>query len=233
MIDAIVLAGGLGTRLRQTVPNLPKALAPIQGVPFLQILLNQLNGSPLISRIVMALGHQSEAIADFLQKGSLVDCSIETNPLGTGGAILLALSKTSLKTLLIVNGDTFFDIDLKAFYEFHTRNKSRATLAVRYEEKEAGRYGCMEFGSDRRILNFVEKSPSVRAGWVSGGIYLIEKEMFAPFTVGCSYSMERDFLPLFLRKGVYAYPDPGVFIDIGTADSYTEAQQILKPWIPV
>jgi D-glycero-alpha-D-manno-heptose 1-phosphate guanylyltransferase len=230
MVDAIILAGGLGTRLSHIIPGTPKALAPIRGTPFLQILLNQISRCSFISKIIMALGHKAESISSFLQKTPQIDQSIELTPLGTGGAILHALSQTSNETLFILNGDTFFDIDFDDFYEFHKKKRSLATIAVRYEE-HASRYGSLQINSDKKIVRFEEKSSEIKKGWVSGGMYLMQKEIFASFCSGSAYSLEHDFIPQFLEKGVFAYCNSGTFIDIGTEESYHQAQQILQPWV--
>jgi D-glycero-alpha-D-manno-heptose 1-phosphate guanylyltransferase len=230
VVDVIVLAGGLGTRLRSTIPTLPKAMAPIHNIPFLQILLGKLKQGRFISKIVMALGYQAKIIADFLSTGTDLDFSIEPHLLGTGGAVLWSLPKTSSQTVLIVNGDTFFDLDLQGFYDFHVKKQASATLAVRWVEN-VGRYGSVQVDSEQRILQFEEKSDQSKNGLVSAGMYLIQREMFSSFLNGSIYSMEKDFIPIFLKKNVFAYLDEGVFIDIGTADSYQEAQKTLEPWI--
>lgn len=228
MVDAIILAGGQGTRLRSSVPHLPKALAPIQGTAFLQILIDQFSRISFLSRKILALGYEAEAICEFTKKDPTFSVSIEEEPLGTGGAILLALKKSISPTLLIVNGDTFFDLDFEAFYAFHREKKSLATLAVRYEDQDCSRFGSLVIDSDQKITAFQEKCSEVQSGWVSGGIYLIEKEMFEPFVTKKPYSIEKDFFPLFLQKNLFAFPSSKTFIDIGTPESYLEAQHILQ-----
>ena len=231
MIDAIVLAGGLGTRLAQTVPHLPKTLAPIQKTPFLQLLLNQLAQSGLISKVVMALGHKASAIESFIQSNSYplpIEFSFESSPLGTGGAILQALSKTKSDPLLILNGDSFFDISFSDFYRFHTAEKGSLTIACRYVE-DSSRYGSILFDESQRIYRFTEKTQGSQPGWISAGIYLIQRDLFSPFSPGV-YSLENEFFPKFLQSTAFAYLHAGDFIDIGTPSSYEEAQKILQPW---
>src|SRR3989338_8535502 len=121
MVCGIILAGGLGTRLAQTVPYLPKVLAPIQGVPFLELLLHRLGKAAILSKVILALGHKAADIQRFLQQKPFlvsIDFSIESTPLGTGGALLLALNQTDAETLLVLNGDSFFDLPLADFYAF-------------------------------------------------------------------------------------------------------------------
>lgn len=230
MIDAILLTGGLGTRLAQTVPHLPKALAPIQGTPFLQLLFEQLHASGLISKIILALGYKASAIQSYCQSLPYpIEFSIETTPLGTGGAILHALSKTTSSTLLVMNGDSFFDLSLSSFLAFHREQQSDFTIACR-EVEDASRYGAVEFDSRQRIVSFSEKSQSVKPGWINAGLYLIEKRVLSPFPHS-SLSLEKEIFPCLLTKKLFAYPHSGVFIDIGTQNSYFEAQEILNPWI--
>ena len=128
-MDAIVLAGGFGTRLATTLPNVPKALAPIQGVPFIEILLHWLERSGIVSRVVFALGHLSQVMSDYLSSRPshiAIEFSIEATPLGTGGALLQALQKTNSTQILAMNGDSFFDLPLKAIREFHLAHGASA-----------------------------------------------------------------------------------------------------------
>ncbi len=229
-IDVIILAGGLGTRLRGAIPHLPKALAPIQGTPFLQILLKKLLRFSRISKMIIALGHKADEISSFLRPLPSIVLSIESVPLGTGGAILQALDKTNQETLLVVNGDTFFNIDLDSFYEFHKKKHSLATLAIRYEQNKKG-FGSLKINSDLSIARFEEKSTSSNKGWVSGGVYLFEKKLFSGFKKNQNYSLEYDLLPLFIQKKAFAYCSAATFIDIGTPESYDQAQHLLQPWI--
>lgn len=231
MIDAIILAGGLGTRLAQTVPHLPKALAPIQGIPFIQLLLKQLETSGIVSKIVFALGHKADAIQAFLQTQSTripIEVSVEPTPLGTGGALLYALNKTESETLLVLNGDTYFDLPLCHFFEFHQIREADITLACR-KVKDTSRFGSVIIAPDQRIISFREKEPIPYPGWINGGLYLIEKNLLSSFPPG-THSIETDFFPHLLEKKVLAYTDSGCFVDIGTQETYFAAQELLKPW---
>lgn len=230
-VDAIVLAGGLGTRLRHVLPQIPKTMAPIQGVPFLKILLKQLSQYPFISKTILALGYKAESICSFISPTPFLDFSIEKTALGTGGSILNALDRTTKETLLIVNGDTFFDIDFHSLYSFHLKTNSLATIATRHETNNKGLFGSIQTNQEQRILSFKEKSKDFEEGWVSGGIYLLQKELFSSFEKGKNYSLEYDFLPSFIKNKAFAYPSSALFIDIGTPESYNQAQHLLQPWI--
>ena len=232
-LDAVVLAGGLGTRLATTVPHLPKALAPIQGTPFLDIVLHQLLSSKAVSRIFFALGHKASHILSFLeQKKSPIPLIplLEESPLGTAGALLHAYPHTVSDPLLVLNGDSFFDLAVSDFLQFHLDHKSQATLAIRYMD-DASRYGSIQCDAAQRILSFQEKSTLSSAGWINAGIYLFQRNLLAPHASHAPpLSLEKDLFPSFIASGISAYPHRGTFIDIGTATSYVQAQDILKPW---
>lgn len=231
MVTAIILAGGLGTRLAQVVPHLPKALAPIQGTPFLELLLRQLDQSKLISKVIFALGYRSNSIEHFLDRrlySFAIELSIESTPLGTGGALLHALDKADNETLLVLNGDSYCDLSLSDFYNFHQNHKADISMACRRVE-DTSRYGAVEIDSSQRIVSFREKSQAAQAGWINAGLYLMQKSLFTSFVPGI-YSLEKDFFPMFLNRQIVAYMNTGTFIDIGTPNSYNEAQEILKPW---
>ncbi|MBF8263328.1 MAG: transferase protein [Parachlamydiales bacterium] len=228
MLDAIILAGGLGTRLSQRVPDTPKALAPIRGFPFLHYLLSQLSNSRHVSKVILALGHQAEAIQTWISQKHFpwnIECSIETSPQGTGGALLLALTKTEKETLLVLNGDSFCDASIDDFYSFHKNHQSDLSITT-MEANDTSRYGSIEFDANHRILQFREKSKFADRGWINTGTYLMEKQLIASCeTKKCS--LEKDIFPRFLEQKIFAYPHRGIFIDIGTTESYEEAQTIL------
>lgn len=229
MVSAIILAGGLGTRLKSSVPHLPKALAPIEETPFLDLLLDHLQKFPFIEQTVLALGYKAEAIQEYLKtRAEKITVSIEKAPMGTGGALILAKEKALSDTLLVLNGDTFCDLDLKALLEFHQENKADFTMASRYLE-EASRYGSLTLGKHRKILGFEEKKQEAQEGWINAGIYLFNKTLLDPFPLK-PVSLEKEVFPSLLKKRLFAYPFSGTFIDIGTRDSYTEAQTLLQPW---
>lgn len=232
MLNAVILAGGLGTRLASVVSHLPKTLAPILGVPFLQLLLHQLETSGVVSKVILALGYKAPDVLSFLQNKSSplnIEVSIESAPLGTGGALLHALPKTESNPILVLNGDSYFDLSLPSFLSFHQKHKADITIASQKID-DTSRYGSLEIDSQFRITRYCEKTATPQPGWMNAGIYLIQKELLTPFPPG-TYSIEKDIFPLFLQKKIFAYPHQGTFIDIGTPNSYNHAQEILKPWI--
>ena len=232
MLEVIILAGGLGTRLASAVPHLPKILAPIQKTPFLHILLTQLAKANIISKAILALRHRADEI---LQALSIplpfpIEASFESHALGTGGAVLQALSKTSQEDILVINGDTFFDLSFSTLHAFHVEKKATITVATR-QVPDRSRYGSIEIDSSSKIISYQEKATHSGKGLISAGIYLIQKKILLDLSIKES-SLETDFFPLFIQKGAFSYLHSGVFIDIGTPESYEEAQTILQPWIP-
>lgn len=232
MATAIILAGGLGTRLAGVIPHLPKALAPIRGVPFLQLILKQLEESQVVSQVIFALGHKASDIQSFLSDYPScipIELSIEATPLGTGGALLQALRKSTSETLLVLNGDSYFDLSLADFLHAHRSRWADVSIACHFVE-ETSRYGSVEFDDSHRILKFSEKSSEKRPGWINAGMYCLQKRILDSFSPGV-YSLERDFFSHFLKRNCFAYCHRGAFIDIGIPSSYEEAQEFLKPWI--
>lgn len=226
MHSAVILAGGLGTRLQPTVPHLPKALAPIRGVPFLKILIDQLEKSDLFSEIVLALGHRAEMIQGTFSSEKKIRFSVEKTPLGTGGALLLAAEKASSETLCVLNGDSLSALDFAAFFRFHREQGRPVTIACKHLE-ETARFGTVQFDGEQKVTSFQEKRGASSSGWVSVGIYAIEKSILKQFPHGYS-SLEQDLFPRLLYDGISAYPYEGPFIDIGTEESYTQAQEIIS-----
>lgn len=230
MLEALILAGGLGTRLTPVVPHLPKALAPVQGVPFLELLLQQLQSARLFSKVILALGHKAEMIQHYLQKKTYAfetAFSFESSPKGTGGAILQALSQIQGEIFCALNGDSYSDLSFSDFWHFHQKKRGAASIAC-HRVDDIRRYGSVEFDEECRIVQFSEKARG--EGWVSRGVYFLQKRLFAPFAPGC-YSLEYEFFPSFVEKGMFAYLHPGDFIDIGIPDAYRKAQECLKPWV--
>ncbi|RMF06623.1 MAG: galactokinase [Candidatus Neomarinimicrobiota bacterium] len=224
-ITPVILAGGKGTRLRSVVSDRPKALAQVNGRPFLSVLLDQLLAFGF-QRVVLCVGYRSDQIIDtFGSTYQSLDIiySRETVPLGTGGAILSALPMIATSYFLIHNGDSFIPYDLNAFTSYLKRKKAEGGLIASYRENGSS-CGQIIFNPDQRITGFMEKS-SQAAGWVNAGIYLIPRNWFAGYIAGKPYSMEFDFLPGWTTRKFYAFRSRNPFIDIGTPESYRSCEQ--------
>jgi NDP-sugar pyrophosphorylase family protein len=225
--DVVVLVGGLGTRLQSLPGRIPKVLRPVQGRPFLEHLVDQVvrHGG---RRMILALGHLKEAFTPFLgiRPGGLeVLGSAEPAPLGTGGALRLALSKVKTRTLLVMNGDSYVDADFGLLVGEHRRRGSRATLLLT-EVDDAARFGRVETGPSGEIVRFVEKG-AAGPGAVNAGVYLLERDIVESIPEGTAVSLERDFFPALVGKGFHGVRGRFRFIDIGTPESYAEAETYL------
>lgn len=231
-MDAIVLAGGMGTRLKKLFPTLPKPLAPIQNVPFLEILLEQLEQSKVVNTVVLSLGYEAEQVQKWLETKSFlfpIEVVIEKKPLGTGGATLYALEKTTTEEVLVMNGDSYLDLCFEKFIEAHYRRRAEVSVAYRYETALA-RYGGLQIDKKtEKILSFVEKG-SLEKGFMNGGIYCFSKKALKKQYKEGFISLEKEILPLFASQGtMVGFYTEGLFIDIGTEESFMQAQTILKP----
>jgi D-glycero-alpha-D-manno-heptose 1-phosphate guanylyltransferase len=228
---AIILAGGFGTRLQSVVSDLPKPMAPINGEPFLNYQLNYLKQYG-IKNVILSVGYLSDKIKDFYGSnfnGLQIDYVAEESPLGTGGGIRLALEKCHDDLALVLNGDSFFDVDLTKFYNLHIEKRSQISLALR-KVKDAARYGTIETNKEYKIISFKEKSGVSSEGTINGGVYILDKTIFLRSTPPLSnFSIEKDFfekqLTLFTING---FEFEGYFIDIGIPEDYLKAQNDFK-----
>ena len=225
-MEAIVLAGGFGTRLQTVVKDVPKPMAEINGFPFLKYLLDSLNQQG-VTRVILSVGYKQEIIKDYFQDRYL-DMTIfyasEDSPLGTGGAIIEALKLTTNNEVYVLNGDTFFDVDLKAMQRFHKETNADISLATKVMQ-DFDRYGTVKIEA-RRVVGFEEKQYQTK-GFINGGIYLIKKAVFDPFELNTKFSFESDFLEKKLQQlMVTAFKSDGYFIDIGIPDDYYHASTV-------
>jgi D-glycero-alpha-D-manno-heptose 1-phosphate guanylyltransferase len=233
-VEAMILAGGLGTRLRSMVSDRPKVLAEVWGRPFLAYLLDQLAASG-ITRVILCIGYLGEQIRDtFGDAYDTADGSIqlsysqETQLLGTGGALGLASELVRSSRVLVMNGDSFCGADLKSFSEFH-QQKSTPVSMVLTQIADTARYGKVELTPDQRIVRFTEKGENQGLGWINGGIYLIESSLLANIPADRSVSLEAELFPQWIKQGVYGYYSQGKFLDIGTPESYPLAKALFSP----
>jgi D-glycero-alpha-D-manno-heptose 1-phosphate guanylyltransferase len=227
---AIVLAGGLGTRLRAAVPGLPKPLAPLNGRPFLAHLLDYWCGQG-VSRFILSVGYLHEMIEDTfgsLYRGAAIEYAVEETPLGTGGGLLLALQKLrGGEPVLLLNGDTFFAVDRAQLAAFHAQRGAQCSLTL-FRSAEAGRYMGVRLGADGVVETLADGRAEL-GGLANGGVYLLEPAVFTGFAAGEPLSFEQDVLPtLFARKAaIYGMECAGRFIDIGVPADYARAPEII------
>lgn len=225
--EAIILAGGLGTRLRAAVPDLPKCMAPVADRPFLYYVINQLR-SQGIEKFIFALGYKHAVIEEWLstQFATLnYQCVIEEEPLGTGGAILLASGKATEKNVLVTNGDTLFQFNGDNLSAMHTSNNADCTLVLK-SMTDFDRYGVVTVEKNR-ITDFKEKK-HYSSGLINGGVYALNIDSFKAEGLSGKFSFEKDYLErLYKQRKFYAVTDPGYFIDIGIPADYKRAQDDL------
>jgi D-glycero-alpha-D-manno-heptose 1-phosphate guanylyltransferase len=226
----IILAGGLGTRLKSALPDLPKSMAPVNARPFLFYLINYLRGQG-IEKFIFSLGFKHEIIEAYLNANfSTLDfeCVIEKEPLGTGGAVLASCYKVSERTVLIVNGDTIFKIDLQKAIRAHNKHRSDCTLLLKPMEG-FDRYGAVELNEDDSIKSFKEKQ-FYKAGLINGGVYLLNTEQFLAEEMPAQFSFEKDYLEKYFdTRRIYGSVQDEYFVDIGIPEDYVRAQHELKP----
>lgn len=229
-VEAIVLAGGLGTRLRGVVPDLPKPMAPVGRRPFLEHLLEYWIGQG-VTRFVLSVGYKHEAISRHFSaahRGAAIAYAVEEQPCGTGGGLLLARDALSgAGPFLVLNGDTYFEVALAALREFHASRRADATLAL-FRSPQRGRYTGIRLWEAGEIRSF---SVGEKGGLANGGVYLMERRLLegGSWKPDSPVSLEEDILPFALRAGrrIFGLECAGRFIDIGVPEDYARAADLL------
>jgi D-glycero-alpha-D-manno-heptose 1-phosphate guanylyltransferase len=226
-MEAIILAGGFGTRLASRLQGVPKPMAMVAGRPFLEILLLQLRKAGC-TRVILSVGHLHEVIQNHFGASfqeMQVDYVVETSPLGTGGAIRLALAQAREEAVLAMNGDTFRQIDYAGMMRFHRAEGAAATVAV-VHQPDIARYGGVVV-EQNRVVAFVEKGRS-GPGWINAGAYMLSKNIEWPAHIGEKFSIETDFfMHEVARLRPAAYETSGYFLDIGIPEDLDRAQSEL------
>lgn len=220
-MQAIVLAGGFGTRLKAVIKEIPKPMAPIGKKPFLEYILKYLKYQGICS-VVLSVSYRYEVIQEYFQDNFLgleILYSIEKEPLGTGGAIKQALELANRNSLFVLNGDTYFDIDLK---DMNLEKNSRICLALK-KMKNFERYGCVEINPKGRIEAFKEKEFR-QEGLINGGVYLMDKGLFDGFSLENKFSFESFLQNSFKDLRASAKVFENFFIDIGIPEDYELAK---------
>jgi len=229
MIDAIILAGGKGTRLAEVLPSRQKVTADVAGRPFLHILLEWLTAYG-IGRIVLAAGHRSEDVRAAIEGAQIADARImvEPAPLGTGGATRFAISGTGSDPVLVMNGDSFAPVDIPALLEKHLESGASATIAL-VRVPKPGRYGLVESDETGAVRSFTEKPDATPdEGWINAGIYIFRRSVIEALEAGREVSLEREVFPSLIGKGLHSCRFETKFIDIGTPSSFAQAQSFFS-----
>jgi len=228
-IVGVVLAGGLGSRLRPVVQDRPKVLADVGGRPFLAYILDQLDQAG-IREAVLCTGYMAEAIERAFggsYKSLILKYSREMEPLGTGGALRQALPYCFSDPILVLNGDSFIDANLSNYVEWFYENNLEAAILLT-KVPNASRFGRVVVRQDGLIISFEEKSGRQDAGLINAGVYLLKKNVVLSMPEGKRFSLERQLFPQLMGKSLFGYITGGSFIDIGTPESYLSAENFFK-----
>ncbi|MFM2388095.1 MAG: hypothetical protein RL660_2852 [Bacteroidota bacterium] len=234
--ECIILAGGKGTRLATVIADKPKCLADIAGLPFLHYLLRYLEAQG-ITRIVYSLGHLSEQVVAWVTEHSQIESEfvVEKEPLGTGGAIVYALQHCVTDSVLVVNGDTMFSIDVQAMAEFHSAKACAMSMALK-PLSNFDRYGTVKIDATKQITEFAEKQ-ACESGLINGGVYIINRNALLAINFPQKFGFEQDYMvnAAEFNHQLYGYESDAYFIDIGIPEDYeianTELPQLLQTWI--
>jgi mannose-1-phosphate guanylyltransferase len=225
-VQALVLAGGEGTRLRPLTLTTPKPVMPLAGRPFLSFMLDWVH-SHGADEVILSCGFMSDAVKSVLgdiYDGMRLRHVIEEEPLGTAGPVRLAYDEGLLEErVLVLNGDVLTDIDLTAELEQHARTGARATLAL-YPVEDTSSYGVVPTDDSGQVTEFIEKgSGDPPTDRINAGAYVLERDVVESIPAGRAVSFERDVFPSLVGGGLYGYDAAGYWIDIGTPERYLEA----------
>jgi D-glycero-alpha-D-manno-heptose 1-phosphate guanylyltransferase len=227
MYEGIILAGGFGTRLKQTVPDLPKPMAPIAGKPFLEILLSTLSEKGF-TRIILSLGFMADKIIDYFGdrfKNIELSYVIEDKPLGTGGAVRLAIEQAERDHVFVFNGDTYLDLEIEEVESLWQKNHE--PIIIGREVEDTTRYGGLVV-EEKKVRGFLEKNTTGR-GLINGGCYVLGKDVLSAFPLNQAFSLEKDYFSQYVKENpIDLFIATGKFIDIGIPEDYLIAQTELK-----
>ncbi len=227
-LEMIILAGGLGTRLKPVISDAPKCMAPVANKPFLSYVLKHFTEQG-VTRFIFSLGYMHEKIEEWLKNeipSSRYTCSIEIEPLGTGGALKKACTFTTTKNPLVTNGDTLFKIDVNQLVHTHETYDADCTLSLK-KMYDFDRFGTVEITNDTAVSNFIEKKKT-REGYINGGVYALNTKKFLDEILPEKFSFESDYLQMKTdNKNIRAVVQDAYFIDIGVPEDYARAQNEL------
>ncbi len=228
--DAIILAGGMGTRLSGVVGDVPKSMAPVNGIPFLEYQLTYLSDWG-IKNAILSVGYKREVIMNHFGKHykdlNLI-YAVEDKPLGTGGAIKNSMQYVTARNVLVFNGDTYFKVSFDKLLMVYQIKKSKMMIVLK-EVEDVSRYGSVNIDYNGKVLGFEEKGRSEGKGFVNGGVYYINKAYFDSFDLPEKFSFEKDFLEKYYKtEEFHGMVCNQYFLDIGVPEDYKKAQDDFK-----
>jgi len=221
----VILAGGLGTRLRLSVTDRPKVMAEVKGRPFITYLLDQLYKAG-ITKIVISTGYMADFIERTLgnsYKGLDIVYSRENKPLGTGGALKLAGQYMNGGYALVMNGDSFIEYDVQRFFNWHVMKRASMSMVLAWVDN-VNRFGSIKVNAEDDVNCFVEKGNISGSGLINAGVYLMKQEIVDTIPDETPFSLEKQFFPYLVGRGLYGYQTSERFIDIGIPESFDKAQ---------
>lgn len=231
-VTVAILAGGQGTRLASVLPGQQKVVAKVRQQPFLEYILIQLNKEGF-KNVVICTGHLGNQVRE--QFGNNYDnlslsYSHEHSPLGTAGAIRLALPFLKSDTVMVMNGDSFCDANLRKFWQFHLEKNANGTIILT-EVSNTSRYGRVEIDENDKITGFQEKKADGGTGFINAGIYLFKRSILLEIPEDTMVSFEKDMFPKWIGKKFYGFKSQGRFIDIGTPLSFKKAEEFFRRFV--
>lgn len=226
-IDVLILCGGKGTRLKKISGDTPKSLVRIGRRPFLDIILSHLQKAGL-KRFILGIGYQAHIIKEYYQThiipGTEIIFSQEDKPLGTGGAVKKAKKYIKSDPFFVLNGDSFSEFNADDFLTFYKQKDAKVLILLKKVKKKKD-FGSITSDSSSQITSFIEKKSTLSGSFVNGGVYLFSSNIFSKMPKKNSFSLEYDFFPKMVNKGLYGYKKSGFFIDIGTPERYFAANK--------
>jgi D-glycero-alpha-D-manno-heptose 1-phosphate guanylyltransferase len=232
-VTAAILAGGLGSRLRPAVSGRPKALANIGERPFLTYLFDQLVAAGTKDVVVCAgyLGDQIQMVFGESYDTLHLNYSRELTPLGTAGALRLALPLFNSNPVLVMNGDSYCDANIRELWFWHGSRQANATLLLT-KIFDTERFGQVKVDADGKVTDFREKSSGQGPGWINAGICLLNRDLLEDIPANRPVSLERETFPAWIGRGLYGFRSEARFMDIGTPEAYADAQWFFAGGLP-
>jgi len=235
-MKAVILAGGLGRRLRKVVRDKPKSMAPVLEKPFLQYQIEQLKKYNIIE-IVFCVGYLANQVRSYFKDGTKfgvnIRYAVERKPLGTAGALKNSRDYLSGGAFLVLNGDSYSEVDIFRFIQFHREKKGRGTILLTRVSHPQD-YGLVKMDENNRITGFLEKSEKAPSGGIiNAGVYVLESQVLNYIPEGRQVSLEKEIFPCLLKKNLplFGYLTSDYFIDIGTPQKYAQIQEDMKEMI--
>ncbi|MGD9849832.1 MAG: nucleotidyltransferase family protein [Nitrospirales bacterium] len=230
MMRAVILAGGMGTRLRSIVSDRPKVMAEIEGRPFIEWLVLSLRQSG-IRHILLSIGYLGQSIVDYFHDGKdwgiSIEYSVERTPMGTGGGLRECLPLLSEGPVLVLNGDSYCGVNYRAYMDWYGK-RERAGSLVLARVPQPGRFGQVEISSGGEICRFQEKGLTTESRWINAGVYIFSHRVLQDIPRKGPVSLERDILPKWVDRGLWGFPSSGEFVDLGTPEGFIETQKLFS-----